>query len=539
MMRWLTVLIFTFFIASNIAAQTENSTSLYDQALIFHDLSDSSQKSENYSKSIKFKLQELELLLKFNQMIPIAQCGAKLGLLYYHLGNYHESLKCFEKSSNFYKNTKNLVSYATIKVNSANVYTRLGKYREAINQMQLAEEIYAEDTITFAKQLVGLYTNLGLAYFDLPNLDTAAYYYKKASIANQSANSQLYEAVILNNQGDIMLQKDSAEIAYMLYTKSLKIAEKLNYILLVGTTKLNLGRLHTQKKNYTLALADLREANSIYKNIESLFFLAETNRELSNCFYEMGQTDSSLHHLKIFNQLEDSLMGSQTLDRIANLEMEVAMKEEESKLKLVKQEKELAETESRYQKTYLYLMLGLILMGLVIAFLLIRTLRTSLEKNKLEAQHLGEKQQLLQKEVDFKKKEIENFSTYMLEKNNILGEVQSRLNAIKKEIPTSNLVIEALVSINHNLHIDQDRKELDLKIDQAHQEFMGRLLNKHPKLSKTEQRLCSLLLMDLSGKDISNIMNVEPDSIKKSRYRLRKKLELEPKADLTVFLKSI
>jgi tetratricopeptide (TPR) repeat protein len=539
MMRILALAIFCLFATNKLSAQINDTFKIKGLTLKFRSQSDSAKKSEDYTKAVDFKIKELQLLLNFNQMVPIAECGEKLGLLYYHLGKYHESLKCFERSSAFHKKTKNLFSYATNKVNSANVYTRLGKYREAINQMQLAEEVYAEDTLKFANQLVGLYTNLGLAYFDLPQLDTAAYYYNKASTTNKTTKNELYHAVILNNQGDIMLQKENIEEANLLYNESLKIAKKLNYILLIGTTKLNLGRLHTKKKNYPQALTNLREANLIYSNIESLYFIAETNRELSNCFFEMGQADSSIYHLKIFNKLEDSVIGNQTLDRIANLEMEVAMQGEKSKLELVQQEKELAETQSKHQKTYLYLMIALILMGFASAFLLIRTLRSSLQKNKLKAQHLLEKQDLLKKEVEFKKKEIENFSAYILEKNTILEEVQGRLNAIKKETPASNLVIEALVSINHNLHIDQDRKELDLKIDQAHQEFIGRLLQKHPKLTKTEQRLCSLLLMDLSTKDISNIMSVEAESVKKSRNRLRKKLELAPKTDLVEFLKSV
>lgn len=513
--------------------------SLQDDINEYRALSDSAAKKEQYEKAVDFKRKELNVLLHFNDMEPIADCGQKLGLLYYHLGNYHSSLLCFEKAAAYYDKTQNQFHYATLKVNEANVYTRLDKYAQAIHQMQLAEKVYLEDSIKNATQLVGLYANLGLAYYDLPNLDSASYYYDRAEMANQTAKRPIYTAVIMNNRGDIYLANDSLNIAEDYFLSALKLADSLNYALLIATTKLNLGTIETKRGNYSKSLQYLNECLKLYEDLNSLYFIAEANEALSDCYLAMGDHDLSLRHLKEFIHLEDSLKGAETLDRIANLEMEVALQGEKQRFQIVQKEKELAEANARYQKTFLYFLIGLILLGMAAAFFFIRGLRASVERNKLKAQHLQQRQQMLENELNFKKKEIENFSTYILEKNNILNEVKEVLVKIKKDQPDSEVVREAVSTVSHNLHIDQDRKELDLKIDQAHQEFMSRLLQKHPKLTKTEQRLCSLLLMELSTKDISNIMNVEPDSVKKSRSRLRKKLGLEPKTDLTDFLKSI
>ena len=433
----------------------------------------------------------------------------------------------------------NFLAYSTIKVNAANVYTRLGKYPQAIRLMQQAEDVYSMDTATYANQLVGLYTNLGLVYYEMSNLDSASYYYDKAELSNQQANNPIYQAVIINNRGDIYLDRNELKKAEELYQQSLVLAIDLNYMLLVATAKLNLGSIYTLQSSYDLAETYLNEALRLYEDLNSLYFVAETNKALSHLYESKGDHAKALIFLKEFNCLEDSLKGTETLDRIASLEMELAMQMAQKKYEFIEQEKELAETKTKHQRTFLYLLIGLIALGLAVAYLLIKGLRTSLERNRLKAQHLQQRQQLLENELVFKKKEIENFSTYIMEKNNVLNEVKISLNKIKQETPESSLVRSIIQNVSHNLHVDQDRKELDLKIDQAHQEFMGRLLSKHPKLTKTEQRLCSLLLMDLSSKDISAIMNVAPDSIKKSRNRLRKKLNLEANADLTSFLKTI
>ncbi|MEX1001440.1 MAG: tetratricopeptide repeat protein [Crocinitomicaceae bacterium] len=513
--------------------------SMRDQIAHLHALSDSCKRKERYAIALEYKTTELQLLLYFNDMNAIADCVDRIGLLNFHLGRYHRALNCYEKASYYYKKSGNMLSYATTKVNEANVYTRLGKYPEAVDQMMVAEEVYLNDTQRYAGQLVGLYANLGLAYFDLPNLDSAVYYYEKAKAANEIAQSKLYDAVLLNNQGDVYFERGQNERALDYFNRSLNLASELDYLLLIATTQFNIGRIYTEEGAYVKAIQNLKAALNLYQNIESLYFIAEVSEELSKCYDKMGQADSSLIYLKQFNFLDDSLRGIKTLDRIAQLELEVALQEEQNKLKLIRQEKELAEAENKFQKTYNQLLFILIILGLVSAFLLFRTLRTRLEKNKLKNQHLEQQQKLLQREIEFKRKEIENFSAYILEKNNILDEVKASLNDIKKKHPDSEVIHESLQQVSHNLRLDKDRKELDLKIDQAHQEFISRLLQQHPKLTKTEQRLCSLILMDLSNKDISTIMNVAPDSVKKARNRLRKKLDLPPNTDLYDFLKNV
>ena len=42
--------------------------------------------------------------------------------------------------------------------------------------------------------------------------------------------------------------------------------------------------------------------------------------------------------------------------------------------------------------------------------------------------------------------------------------------------------------------------------------------------------------MNLSTKEIASMLNVLPDSVLKSKYRLKKKLELSKEDDLTQFL---
>lgn len=68
--------------------------------------------------------------------------------------------------------------------------------------------------------------------------------------------------------------------------------------------------------------------------------------------------------------------------------------------------------------------------------------------------------------------------------------------------------------------------------------FNINLLEKFPDLSPAEIRLCTLIHIGMSIKDISSLLNQSPDGIKVSRSRLRKKLNLDTSQNLESFLAS-
>jgi len=58
-----------------------------------------------------------------------------------------------------------------------------------------------------------------------------------------------------------------------------------------------------------------------------------------------------------------------------------------------------------------------------------------------------------------------------------------------------------------------------------------------PSMTNNEKRLASLLRLDLSSKQIASILNISPKSVEVNRYRLRKKLKVDPKINLTDFIR--
>ncbi|MFN5136350.1 MAG: helix-turn-helix transcriptional regulator, partial [Chitinophagaceae bacterium] len=67
-------------------------------------------------------------------------------------------------------------------------------------------------------------------------------------------------------------------------------------------------------------------------------------------------------------------------------------------------------------------------------------------------------------------------------------------------------------------------------------DFVKQLKEVHPNLTGNELKLCTYLRMNLSTKEIAQLMNISVRGVEISRYRLRKKLGLGSEVSLFDYL---
>jgi DNA-binding CsgD family transcriptional regulator len=74
------------------------------------------------------------------------------------------------------------------------------------------------------------------------------------------------------------------------------------------------------------------------------------------------------------------------------------------------------------------------------------------------------------------------------------------------------------------------------EFEKLYQDFIASLFMISPNLTANEIKLAAFLRLNLSSKEISKLLNITPESVNKARYRLRKKLQLSAKDDLSTFI---
>ena len=141
-----------------------------------------------------------------------------------------------------------------------------------------------------------------------------------------------------------------------------------------------------------------------------------------------------------------------------------------------------------------------------------------------------------------KDKELVNNTLQVVKKNKILNGIIHKLKDINAESlddSTKSQFTKLNKSIVKEVNTDKSWKDLEKHIKNVHFDFLKRLKEKHPTISPRELDLSTYLLMNMSTKEIAEIMNISNGGVELARYRLRKKLELNKKENLTGYLMSI
>ncbi|HTJ49271.1 MAG TPA: LuxR C-terminal-related transcriptional regulator [Cyclobacteriaceae bacterium] len=92
------------------------------------------------------------------------------------------------------------------------------------------------------------------------------------------------------------------------------------------------------------------------------------------------------------------------------------------------------------------------------------------------------------------------------------------------------------INIENNISADADWEQFQFHFDRVHGDFSNRFKVAFPLLSPQEIKLSAYLRMNLSSKEIAQLLNISVRGVEISRYRLRKKLNLDRNRNLQDFI---
>jgi len=160
-----------------------------------------------------------------------------------------------------------------------------------------------------------------------------------------------------------------------------------------------------------------------------------------------------------------------------------------------------------------------------------------LEKSLEDKRHLQED---LGKELKFRQGEMVTMAMSIIRKNEFINELKEEVIKIKSQVKEheTRLGLNRLsLMITRDLSIDHDREKFQMNINAQHSNFLHKLTESFPTMTDNEKRLASMLRLNLSSKEIASILNISPKSVEMNRYRLRKKLKVDPKVNLSDFIR--
>jgi DNA-binding CsgD family transcriptional regulator len=165
-----------------------------------------------------------------------------------------------------------------------------------------------------------------------------------------------------------------------------------------------------------------------------------------------------------------------------------------------------------------------------------------LEINKSESDLVTLQNEKLGVEIEYKNSELASSAMHIVKKGELLTKVKSELGSIIKKIDNEYAITELkkmVKALNEDENLDQEWEYFTKHFDKVHSDFIVKLKEKHSNISNNELKLCAYLRMNLSTKEIAQLMNISVRGVEISRYRLRKKLNLATDTNLFDYLISI
>jgi len=350
-----------------------------------------------------------------------------------------------------------------------------------------------------------------------------------------------FENFFFLDNGDALLGTRNGLIYY---DQGIPVSPKQNYeaIILRAVNPSDLSQVYFEQRDYFFG----KQAKEISINIP--YHRNSIRFEFTSCFYEDPDQTSFSYYLEGYDDTWSEWTQSH-FKEFTNLH--------EGKYVFHVKAKNIYEEESKdavfrftvmppWYRTWLALILfgALIIGGLWLVFRY-RTRRFEEEKTRLieEQEQKRRLEQIQYNEeklittLDNKNKELMASTMKVLYKNEKLLEIKKLIEAIKSE---SKEDLDRKVSLIMQF-IDKELKDdewddFEMLFDQAHNNFIKHLRQKYPDLSTRDLKICAYLRMNMSTKEIAQILNMTVRGVETARFRIRKRMGLEPADNLNEFI---
>lgn len=198
----------------------------------------------------------------------------------------------------------------------------------------------------------------------------------------------------------------------------------------------------------------------------------------------------------------------------------------------------------------IYSQLGYFLALIAIAFLLYQIHHRNLRKHKLSLEKIHQEQvekkqqkiiklenEKLQETVIRKSEELANSTMMLVKKNEVLTNLKDEiLKRVKEKTLEKKEINDIVKFIDRNISTKTDWKVFETNFNQVHETFLKKLTDLHPNLSHGDLKLAAYLRMNLSSKEIAQLLNITLRSVELKRYRLRKKMDLPGDINLNDYM---
>ncbi len=276
--------------------------------------------------AMKFANQGLALAKKTNNIKGQAICLLALGNVFHTVGDYVKSLEMNFRAIEL-KQTLKDQNFAVNYFNIATIYTEQEDHRDAITYIfkAMAEDEKVNDSIGIMYD----HYSLSAVYLRMHYDDSALYHGERAYELAKLLNDQNLKPAILNNFGEIYLEKKQAALADKYYHESIPFAIAINDVQVLSMDLLGLAKIYKDAHKQDSAVNYARQALAIAAKNNFLKEVYMTADFLKDVFKDAGRFDSALKYMERSLVARDSLNNVEKVQKVQNLRLQEQERQQE------------------------------------------------------------------------------------------------------------------------------------------------------------------------------------------------------------------
>ena len=481
------------------------------------------------NSSINYHQQAIDFAVAHEMPVEAAQYLHKKGLYYFTFNHNTDACHYFLQAYDQFKQIgfKNIPDISRYLAEQAQFYYTLHDY-EAAKPLLKQALLYP---INGERIRINLTTTMGLIHRNLKQYTEALVYFNKAlNLANASKDSA-WVAISTGNIGSVYFLQGRYEKArpYLLsdYQTSIKYKQYNN----AATTLLRLSHINIQYRQYQQAQARVDSAEILIKDSKEdvLGTLIEIYRQAAIIAEQTGRLKDAILYSKHYEAARDSFARR---DNVAAVER-VKLTFENEKYKAEIEQLQTRSSVRIFKRNAVICILFLLMVIFILVF----------NRYRLNAIRDQELLMIKKRRVDEKlKSAAESLLLYTenLKQNNALIEkFKGEIERFKIQ-STDRAGTEKLEKLMQaHIMTDETWDEFKKLFTDVHSGFFLKLRQNFPYLTDTDVRMLSLIKLGLNNREMSNMLGITIEGIKKSKQRLRKKMQITGDRDIEQIIAEI
>ncbi|MFD2872959.1 hypothetical protein ACFS5N_10805 [Mucilaginibacter ximonensis] len=458
-----------------------------------------------------------------NQLYKLsAQTGNKEGFVwaemmdadYYWQNADHKramqmAMLCLADAEKYHIKEVNIQVYGTI----ANLFKETGQYPQAFKNADLGLNLATvnKDTahIIALLGLKAMFTRSWHLYNHQPGPDSSIYLNLAAL---QIAESNPRQAKMCTRFYDNICQyyKDQKDYQKAFYygNKGVENALKFKQQRSLTYSYAWLGQSYYFNGDHVKGIDYMNKALQTALNLKEPYRVMEIHGHMYDCYLSTGDYKSALMHYRRMWTMRDSLKVLDNANKLTELQ---------AKYDTVKKDKQINELNAKALQRGAMVVILTLLIAIVVLFY---------NKERKSKELIASEKRRVDEELKNAGLELQYFTENMRQKNEIIEEFKAEIEQL--QIQHISVADREGLDTLINAHImTADNWDSFRKLfGKVHAGFFDNIKKRYPNLTASDARILSLIKLELSNNEMANMLGITIEGIKKSKQRLRKKMEL-------------